>query len=401
MPLTDIAVRNAKPNGKAEVRLLDGGGLYLIVTPSGTKVWRLHYREDGMSRTRALGKYPEMTLGAARKARDRLKGADKSTSDPESDPGTKPVVRAGATPFRVAAFAWFEARKGGWSAPYAERIWARVEGDLVAPLGNLPLGELEPAKCLTAIQAIEKRGAIEMAKRVKNYLSDILEFAIASGWTSDNPARNIGRALATRPPVAHRAALKAKDLPDFFGRLDRFDGDDVTKEAIRLVLYAFPRTQEVRFATRDQFELQGAEPVWRVPAENMKMGAPHIVPLAPQVVEIVKRALVLAGPSRYLFPRISGRSVIDEPISNNTMLTALYRMGYAGRATIHGFRSTASTILNENGFSSDWIERQLDHIERDQVRAAYNTAQWLPQRREMMVWWANYLDDKAAIGAFL
>jgi integrase len=265
-------------------------------------------------------------------------------------------------------------------------------------LGPKDVGLITGPEVLAALAKIEARGAIESAHRIKNYAVGIFEYALAKGLRAPdrgNPAERLNKALSTPPPVKHRAALKARDLPEFFGRLSSYDGEELTQLALRLTLYTFVRTTEMRFARKVQFEGIGqADSLWRIPPEQMKMDNEHLVPLAPQAERLVERIFELTKGSEFLFPGDQRNEVMSE----NTMLFALYRMGYHGRATVHGFRATASTILNENGFNSDWIERQLAHVERDEVRAAYNAAEYLPQRRQMMCWWADYLDEQADLG---
>jgi integrase len=242
---------------------------------------------------------------------------------------------------------------------------------------------------LEALRQIEARGAIETARRVKDYVQDVFRYAKSERLVKLNPADELAAALATPPPPKRRTALKSRDLPAFLAALADYDGDERTGLAIRFTLLTFVRTGEVRFARWSELEdLDGASPHWRISAERMKMRNEHLVPLAPQAVAVLSKIRPLAGGSDLLFPAPTGSGVMSE----NTMLFALYRMGYHQRATIHGFRGMASTILNENGFNRDWIERQLAHVERNQVRAAYNAAEWLPQRRDMMRWWADFIE---------
>jgi integrase len=245
---------------------------------------------------------------------------------------------------------------------------------------------------LAALQKIEQRGSIEMAHRVKNYADDIFRFARAGRLMVSNPTEELVHALASPGPKKRRSALRSRDLPVFLERLCGYDGDNQTRLAIELTLLTFVRTKELRFARWDQFEdLNADQPLWRVPPENLKKKqTEHLVPLSRQAIQILRELKNGPEGTDYVF----GASTKSGVISENTMLYALYRMGYHSRATVHGFRGTASTILNEEGFNRDWIERQLAHTEKDQVRAAYNVAEWMPERRRMMQWWADYLVDQ-------
>jgi integrase len=390
MPLSALAVRNAKPTGKP-YKLADGGGLYLLVTPTGSRLWRLDYRFGGKRKTLALGAFPDVSVADARDARETARkqlrgGTDPSAAKRKSRQSTAHDQLRG---FNSVAQRWFDARRGGWVEGYADRIWSRIKADILPSFGTQDVSAIAPDAVLTALRAIEARGAVETAHRVRNYLEDIFRYAKAEGLVQVNPAVDLSDALATPPPPKRRTAIKAQELPGLLTALKTYDGEVQTRLAIQLALLTFVRTSELRYARIDEFEgLDGTEPLWRIPAERMKMRNPHLVPLASQAVTVVTALTKISPGNGHLFPARSGEGAMSE----NTMLYALYRMGYHSRATIHGFRGTASTILNEKGFNRDWIERQLAHVERDDVRAAYNTAEWLPQRREMMSWWADYLE---------
>jgi integrase len=284
---------------------------------------------------------------------------------------------------------WHLARKRGWSDAYGRRIWARVEGDLCTELGEIAVEQVDSQALLAALRKIEARGSIETARRIRAYAEDLFRFARAEKLVTSNPAAELGDALSAAPPVKHRVALKARELPAFLAALHSYDGDQRTRLALLLTLLTFVRTNETRFARWEEFEqLNGPEPTWRIPAERMKMRNEHLVPLSRQAVSVLKLLRGVCAGGAEVFPAATAKGVMSE----NTMLFALYRLGYHDRATVHGFRGTASTILNEQGFNRDWIERQLAHVDQDQVRAAYNSAQWLPERRRMMQWWADHLD---------
>lgn len=398
-PLTDAGVRALKPR-ETSYKVADGGGLHLLITPAGGKLWRLAYRYGGKQKLLAIGAYPKVGLGDARLAREQAKRQIAAGEDPSAAKKQAKLLakEAAGNTFSAIAERWHKARRARWTTDYGDRIWQRVQEHVLPEIGALPIAEIEPPTLLAAIRKIEARGTIELAARVKNYCGQVFRYAIAEGLATRDPSADIREALKTKPPVKHRAALKAKDLPEFFERLERYDGAPLTALAIRLALLTFVRTDELRFAAWSELEdLAGKEPLWRIPAARMKGEASrkreHLVPLSPQAVDVLRRIREVQASPDLLFAAETRAGVISE----NTMLYALYRMGYQSRATVHGFRGTASTILNENGFRSDLIETQLAHVERNEVRAAYNSAAWLPERRAMMKWWADYLDKLAEV----
>ena len=390
MSLTAVGVKNAKPAEKP-YKLADSGGLYLLVNPRGSKLWRFDYRFAGKRKTLALGGAHEVPLAEARDLRDAARKLLRDGVDPSGarKAAKNVAVIDEASRFEAVAKRWFAARKGRWVEGYSDRIWSRVESDVLPQLGAKAIQTVTTEDVLRVLRAIEGRGAIETARRVGNYVHDIFRMAKAERLIAVNPADDLGAALAARPPAKRRAALGAGDLTEFLQKLSRYEGEAQTRLALQLALLTFVRTSEIRFARWQEFEgLDGDEPLWRIPAERMKMRTEHLVPLTAQILDVLNDIRSLAPNSELLFPAPTITGVMSE----NTMIYALYRMGYHRRATVHGFRSTASTILNEEGFNRDWIERQLAHAERDEIRAAYNAAEWLPQRRGMMQWWADHLD---------
>jgi integrase len=396
VPLSDVKLRALKPAEKP-YKISDSAGLHVLVTPGGSKLWRLAYRFQGKQKVLALGAYPDVLLGAARRASDDARELLESGVDPaEARKAEKRKARiaAGHT-FRAVAEEWFETQKGRWVKSYADRLRARLDEDLLPYLGDRPIASIEPIEVLDVIRRIERRDAIEMARRIMQMASAIFRYGVATSRCVRDPTADLRGALKPAPPPKHRAALRRNDLPDFLRGLEAYDGDVTTKLALKLVLYTFVRTAEIRFARWSEFEdLDGPEPLWRIPAERMKMRRAHLVPLAPQVVEVLRELRRLGGDSPLLFPARTRSGVISE----NTMIYALYRLGYRSRVTVHGFRSTASTILNEAHFNRDWIEMQLAHADGG-VRAIYNAAEWLPGRREMMGWWADQLDAMRLTGS--
>ncbi|WP_229736513.1 tyrosine-type recombinase/integrase [Novosphingobium endophyticum] len=293
---------------------------------------------------------------------------------------------------------WIEARRASWSPRYARLIEGRLENDILPVIGDKPVRSILPRTMLEALRVIEARGSYEMAHRIKNHCSEIFRFGIPDGRCVSDPCRDLSAAMIKPAPVRHRAKVEIKDLPEFYARLNADTGSQMSLLALRWTILTMVRTQETRFAQWTEFEGLGTdEPLWRIPAERMKMRSEHLVPLPPQAVALLRQIRDInpygkAGNERlgkYLFPVAGSRS---DTISENRMLDVMYRMGLRGKATVHGFRSVASTVLNESGrFMPDWIEMQLAHMPRG-VRGVYNSARYLDHRRKMMVWWAEFLD---------
>ncbi len=387
--LVGTGIKTAQAKAKP-YKLFDGEGMYLLVTPSGGKYWRLKYRFAGKEKTLALGVYPDVGLADARVKRTDARKLLTNKIDPglaKKEQIRNERIKAGNT-FEGMAREWHDKQKHKWTASHAERVLTSLELNIFPSLGARPIAEITPAELLDVLRVIENRGALEIAARVLQRCSSVFRYAIASQRTRTNPAADLKGAL--KPPVRqHYSALSAKDLPEFLTKLEQFKGYETTKLAIHLLMLTFVRTGELRAAKWDEFDLPGK--MWRIPADRMKMGVEHLVPLSDQALDVLNRLQVLTGAYDLVFP---GRNYADKPISENTVLYGLYRMGYHSRATGHGFRTTASTVLNELGFESDAIERQLAHGEKDKVRAAYNRAKYLDKRKAMMQTWADYLDGK-------
>jgi integrase len=402
MPLTDLKCRNSKGQTKP-YKLSDGGGLHLLVNPDGSRYWRLAYRWLGKQRTLALGTYPIVGLMEARAGREEAKrnlanGIDPSAAKRESKRTAK--IAAGNT-FETVALEWHENWKGPRTPYYAGQVMRRLRADVFPAIGSRPIAELEAPELLDLLRKVEGRGAHETARRLKQLLGQVFRFAIATSRAERDPSVDLKDALrANIEPQRHRA-MPLAELPHFLQQLEIYAGEPQTRLALKLVTLTFLRTTELRAGKWSELEnLDENSAQWRVPAERMKMRLEHIVPLSRQAVTVLRELRVLAGGSPYMFPSPGKEGCM----SSNTMLYALYRMGYHGRATTHGFRSVASTILNEsNLFNRDWIERQLAHVEKNEVRRAYNAAEWMPDRRRMMQWWADQITTmtEAKVIAFL
>ncbi len=387
--LTDPKIRQARGKERA-YKLFDGVGMFLLVTPAGQKYWRLKYRFGGKEKTPALGVYPDVSLA---KARDKRKAA-RELLDDGKDPGLakkeekRLQVMQGRSTFEAVAREWHSKQKDNWTPKHAAQVLTSLESNIFPALGGRPIADITAAELLDVLRVIEHRGALYVAGDVLQRCSSVFRYAIASCRLKTNPAADLKGALKP-PKVTHFASLSAEDLPEFLKKLDQYDGHKITRLAIRLLMLTFVRTGELRNARWDEIDTDNR--MWRIPAERMKMGVEHLVPLSDQVIECLTELREISGQYDLVFP---GRNNINRPMSENTVLYALYRMGYHGRATGHGFRSTASTILNEMGFPSDAIERQLAHGERDKVRAAYNKALYMDKRTEIMQAWADYLDSQ-------
>lgn len=390
MPLSDAKARNAIPRPRP-YKIADGEGLFLLVTPSGGKYWRLKYFFGGKEKLLALGVYPEVSLADAREKRTQARKAIAAGIDPaeikKEARRRKDVQRTNS--FELVAEEWFQQREGEWAASYSVRLHKQIERHILPKLGHRPVAKIAAPEVLEMLRVIEGRGTLETAHRMMQVTGQIFMYAIATGRAERNPVPDLRGALKS-PVVKHHSFLTEAELPDFLEKLDSYDGGLRTRLALRFLLLTFVRSQEQRGAKWNEIDWDKAE--WRVPAERMKMKQSHIVPLSNQALEVLQELEALSGGKSFVFPNEHNPSTF---MSENTMLYALYRMGYHSRATGHGFRSTASTILNEHGFRPDVIERQLAHSERNSVRAAYNHAQYLPERRQMMQWWADFIDKMA------
>lgn len=385
-----MRVRKAKPAEKS-YRLADGKGLYLEVMPNGSRYWRMKYRFGDKEKRAAFGVYPEVSLAQARErclaARKMLAGG----IDPSEQKREVKRARAleASSSFEVVAREWFESQKEAWTEVYAGKVINSLEVDVFPRMGARPISDIEAPHMLEIVRAIEARGVRETAKRVLQRSRAVFQYGIMTGRCSRNPAADIDAetVLKKGAGVKHMARVKPVEIPQLIRDIAGYQGDVVTRLALRFMALTFVRTTEMINAEWTEFDEKAAE--WRIPAERMKMRDPHIVPLSLQALEVLRDLRELNGNERHVFHSVQGRS--RGPISNNTMLFALYRMGYKSRMTGHGFRGLAATVLRELGYSRDVVDRQLAHAERNQVTAAYVHAEYLPERRKMMQHWADYL----------
>ena len=387
MPLTDISIRNAKPKDKP-YKLSDAGGLYILVKPNGAKYWRLKYRILGKEKLLSIGAYPLITLGAARNKAIEAKEQLLNNTDPsqvKKEEKLKILVNV-ENSFESVARCWHNNQKDSWTERHANYVLRRLEADIFPPLGFKAINNIKAPELLAVLRSIEARDAIDIAHRALQTCGQIFRYAVATGKAERDISADLRGALKTRKKENH-SSLAATDLPEFLTKLEAYDGELQTKLALKFLILTFVRTTEARAAKWSEIDLGKRE--WRIPAERMKMRDPHIVPLSTQSITILNELKLMTGISEHLFPN---RNRPITYISENTMLYAIYRMGYHSRTTAHGFRATASTILNEHGFVPDVIERQLAHAERNKVRASYNHAEYLSERKKMMQWWGDYLE---------
>jgi integrase len=397
MPLTDTACRNAKPGERAR-KLADERGLYLLVNRAG-KYWRWDYRHAGKRKTMALGTYPEVPLAKAREALDEARKLLAEGVDPMAARKTAKLTRriAQANSFEAVARAWWAKWGPSKTARHADYVLRRLKADLFPVIGHVPVNDLTAPTLLAAVRRIEERGAIDIAKRALQTAGQILRYAVAHGLAERNPAADVQPSDALTPrKKANYARIGEKELPGLLTAIEDYVGGEHTRLALKLMTLTFVRTSELIGARWSEFEgRDGKAPLWRIPAERMKMKTEHLVPLSRQALAVLDELEKWRFGRELVFP---GERDHARPMSNNTLLYALYRMGYRGRMTGHGFRGVASTILHEQGWPHEHIELQLAHQERDDVAASYNHALYLPQRAEMMQAWADYV-DRARTGA--
>ena len=399
MPLTDTAVRSAKPREKP-FKLFDGGGLHLLVNPAGGKWWRWKYRFGGKAKLLSFGVYPDVSLKAARDKRDEARKQLAAGIDPGEARKAEKIAQAGAESFEAIAREWHAKFSPGWVASHGDRILKRLEKDIFPWLGKRAIAEIKAPELLAALRRIESRGAQETAHRAMQNCGQVFRYAVATGRAERDPTGDLRGALPPPKEKHHASIIEPKRIAELLRAIDAYQGYFATKCALRLAPLVFVRPGELRRAQWPEIDLEKAE--WRIPGERMKMREQHIVPLSHQAVEILREIEpmtnreIAARPHspRYVFPSARTR---ERPMSENAVLAALRRMGYTKEEmTGHGFRSMASTLLHEQGWNHQAIERQLAHAERNAVSAAYNFAEHLPERRKMMQAWADYLDSLKA-----
>jgi integrase len=383
--LTETAVKAAKPRAKP-YKLTDERGLYLQVNPNGSLWWRFRFRFEGREQLLSLGVYPDVTLKAARKRRDEYRAQVADGVNPADERQAEKA--AGANTFESVAREWFAKQAPNWADTHSLKIMARLEADLFPWLGRRPVASIEADELLRCLRRIENRGAIDTAHRAHQNAGQVFRYAVATGRAKRDPSGDLRGALPPVKQTHYPTITEPQKIGALLRAMDGYDGSVIVRSALRLAPLWFVRPGELRGALWREVNLEQAE--LRVGAERMKARVQHIVPLSRQSIEILQELHQHTGDSQFLFP---GTRSWSRSISDNSVNAALRRMGYSkDEMTGHGFRSMASTILNEQGWNRDAIERQLAHGERNQVRAAYNYAEFLPERRKMMQAWADYLD---------
>ncbi len=391
--LTDTAIRALKPAGRAQ-KAFDGGGLYLLVMPQSRRYWRLKYRVDGREKLISLGVYPAVSLKVARRKRERAKAILEEGKDPSRERKAEKAARRSAAEntFEAVAREWFAKKSPKWAKSNASVILGRLVKDAFPWVGTEPIASLTRDRLLGVLRRVEDRGAIESAHRIRQYIDAICRYAIDTGRLTANPTPR-PEVLAAPKKGRFASITDPKGVGALIRAIRGYQGTFVTQSALKVAPLVFVRPGELRTAEWREFDLDAAE--WRIPAAKMKMRSSHYVPLSKQAVAILRELHPLTGSGKYVFPSERGR---NRPMSANTMNAALRALGFSKeQMTSHGFRHMASTLLNESSlWKADAIERQLAHLDRDEVRAVYNAAEYLSERRKMMQWWADRLDSLAA-----
>lgn len=393
--LTALAVRNATPKEKP-YKLTDGKGLYLHVSPSGKKTWRYRFAIAGTESTFVLGEYPVMTLEAARIERIAVREKVKAGINPSDERRQQKKValeakeqekKLAANSFEAVAHEWHYHRNERWTSSYAKATLTKLKNDVFGAIGSLPVDQITPPMVLHIIRSVEARGAGETARKCLEIMNSVFRYAIQTGRATYNPAADMRGVLKARK-VQHHPMIQPSDLPGFLQALTASDIHTTTKLAIQFTILTAARSGEVRGATWKEIDMD--KRLWIVPEERMKMRSAHVVPLSTHAIAILNRLRILHGGIGLVFPGVHNP---HKPLSENTMLFGLYRIGYHSKMTMHGFRALFSTICNEAEFNPDAIERQLAHKEKNAIRAAYHRSEYMAERIKMMQWWAEHLQS--------
>lgn len=396
MKLTATTIKNAKPKIKT-YKLFDGRGLYLEVKPNGAKRWRFKYMFEGKEKLISLGLYPDISLKDAREAHQEARSMVAKGINPSEARKAQKEAQSDINSFEAIAREWHTRNLNKWTVRHAEQILRRLDLNVFPWLGKVGIQKITPPELLAVMRRMEKRGAHETAHRVLSSCGQVFRYAIATGRAERDISQDLRGAL-TPTKTKHLASITdPQEIGQLLRAIDDYEGTFVVKCALKLAPLVFVRPKELRMAEWSEFDIENAE--WHIPADKMKAGQKHIVPLSRQALEVIEELRPLTGhgaAAKYLFP--SPRT-LARPMSDNAVLGALRRMGYSkDEMTGHGFRSMASTRLNEMGYNRDHIERQLAHSEGNSVRAAYNYADYLEQRKVMMQEWADYLDGLKSNG---
>lgn len=386
MKLTARQVDTSRPKDKP-YKLSDGGGLYLLVNPNGSRYWRLKYRIAGKEKLLALGVYPDITLAEARQKRADAKKVLAAGGDPgqEKQEEKQAKEQAVANSFKRLAMEWHTHKSTLWSEGYAEHLLMYLKKDIFPFIGQKAITDISQVEMLNVLRKMEQRGVLDKLKKTRQACRQIFTYAIITGRAEHNPVSDLAGALKS-PKQQHYPHLLVDQIPDFLRALSEYSGSTITRNATRLLMLTGLRTIELRAS--EWVDIDFDKGVWNVPAERMKMRRPHLVPLSTQVRELLEEIHQLTGRGKYVFP---GRNDAGKPMSEASINQVIKRIGYDGKATGHGFRHTMSTILHEQGYNTAWIETQLAHVDKNSIRGTYNHAQYLDGRREMLQWYADYL----------
>lgn len=389
MPLTDLAARRAKPKDK-DYKLAVERGMYLHVKANGAKYWRMKYRFGGKEKTLSFGVYPEVTLAEAMNRLDTARRKLREDTDPGLEKKKAKLKRKieSDTTFESIAREWIEMKSRKWASRHTERVTRSLELDIFPGIGNIPIDQIDSVLLRSVIDPIQIRGALDIASRVRQRCGSVFRYGMATGVCTTDPADPLKVVMET-PTRKHFPALTAEEMPEFLSKIKAYNCNVQTRLSIRFLMLTFVRTIELIGGRWDEIDFE--QSIWNIPTERMKEKRDHFVPLSTQSINCLQQLQAITGKAELLFPK---RGTTREPMSNSTILRVIDRIGYKGKMTGHGFRSVASTTLNESGlFDFDAIERQLSHEDRDDVRAAYNRAKYMDERRKIMQWWADKIDS--------
>lgn len=383
-----MAIKKAKPREKV-YSLGDGNGLSLIVEPNGSKGWRFRYQFNGKSKMISLGIYPVITLNEAREKRDNARklvanGVDPSEARKEE---RNKVSGQSENTFKKITLEWFNGRKDRWSEGYRDDMMEAFENDVFPYIGDRPIAEIKPLELLEVLSIMEKRGVTEKLKKVRQRCGEVWKYAIITGRAEYNPAPDLASAFIPHQRENYPYLL-ADELPEFLSSVDKYQGSQIVRTALNILMLTGLRPGELRKSEWSFVDFESR--TWKLPEKIMKMGRVHVVPMSDQVISLLRQIQPISGDYQYIFP---SRTNHKKHLSEMAINTMIGRMGYRGRATGHGFRHTMSTILHEKGFNTAWIELQLAHVDKNSIRGTYNHALYLEGRREMMQWYADYIDE--------
>ncbi|ECC9657350.1 DUF4102 domain-containing protein [Salmonella enterica subsp. enterica] len=390
MKLTARQISTAKPTEKP-YKLSDGGGLYLLVNPNGSRYWRMKYRYAGKEKLLSIGVYPDVTLAEARDKRTQAKRILAAGDDPSEVKQAEREAKnlAVNNSFELLALEWHEHKKPNWSSGYADDIMEYLRKDIFPYIGKKAITDIKPITMLSVLKKMEERSVLDKLKKTRQACRQIFTYAIITGRAEFNPVTDLAGALKT-PKQQHFPHLMPAQIGSFIHAVNAYSGSKVTRIATLLLMYTSVRTIELRASEWTEFDLDND--LWQIPKERMKMRRPHLVPLSRQVKSHLLELKEITGWGKYVFP---GRNDAHKPMSEASINQVIKRIGFAGKVTGHGFRHTMSTVLHEKGFNSAWIEAQLAHADRNTIRGTYNHAQYIDGRREMLQWYADYLDEQA------